>query len=69
MEKTTHSNRITRDFDLASMSREELEALLTRIDVELEARAFESNLRREVEYHLRKQSWPTRRNGGGRQRY
>ena len=70
MEKTTHPNRIARDFDLASMSRAELEALLARVDGELEARTFENNLRREVEYHLRKQGWPNnRRNGGGRQRY
>lgn len=69
MEKTTHPNRIARDFDLASMSRTELEALLARVDGELEARTFENNLRREVEYHLRKQGWPNRRNGGGRQRY
>lgn len=69
MEKTTYPNRIARDFDLASMSREELETLLARVDGELEARAFESNLRREVEYHLRKQGWPNHRNGGGRKRY
>lgn len=66
MEKITQPNRITRDFDLASMSREELEALLAQVDGELEARAFEDNLRREVEYHLRKRNWPARRNGGGR---
>lgn len=69
MEKTTHLNRIAKDFDLASMSREELEALLARVDREIEARAFENNLRREVEYHLRKQAWPNRHNGGGRKRY
>ena len=66
MEKITRPNRITRDFDLASMSREELEALLAQVDGELEARAFENNLRREVEYHIRKRSWPAGRNGGGR---
>lgn len=68
MEKTTFSNRITRDFDLPSMSREELEALLAQVDGELDARAFEDNLRRQLEYHLRKQSWPNQRNGGGRYR-
>ncbi len=70
MEKTTRPNRIAADFDLTSMSLEELKALLARVDGELEARAFENNLRREVEYHLRKQNWPHRGNGGGgRPRY
>ncbi|MBA1146943.1 hypothetical protein H0Z60_07690 [Ectothiorhodospiraceae bacterium WFHF3C12] len=41
--------------DLASMTREELIALDERIDRELESRAFEERLRREVEYHMRKQ--------------
>lgn len=68
MEKTTRSDRIARDFDLAAMTREELEALLARIDWELEGRAFEDNLRREVECHLRKQAWSPRRNGGGGRR-
>ncbi|MDN5870102.1 MAG: hypothetical protein L0H73_05205 [Nitrococcus sp.] len=69
MEKTIDSNRITRDFDLPSMSREELEALLVQIDGELDARAFENSLRRQLDYHLRKQSWPNQRNGGGRYRF
>lgn len=66
MEKITRPNRIMSDFDLASMSRAELETLLAQVDGELDARAFENNLRREVETHLRKRSWPARRNGGGR---
>lgn len=37
------------------MSREELIELDRRIDRELESRAFEERLRREVEYHMRKQ--------------
>lgn len=41
--------------ELASMSREELLDLDERIDRELESRAFEERLRREVEYHMRKQ--------------
>ncbi|MDN5848503.1 MAG: hypothetical protein L0H63_02545 [Nitrococcus sp.] len=68
MEKTIGSNRITTDFDLPSMSREELESLLAQVDGELDARAFENNLRRQLDYHLRKQSWPNHRNGGGRYR-
>lgn len=46
----------TNDFpELAKMSREELLDLDQRIDRELESRAFEERLRREVEYHIRKQ--------------
>lgn len=46
----------TKDFpELANMSREELLDLDQRIDRELESRAFEERLRREVEYHIRKQ--------------
>lgn len=50
-------DRINRDFDFASMSHDELEALGNLIDRELEGRAFEERLRREVESHLRRQQW------------
>ncbi|MGD8711111.1 MAG: hypothetical protein PVF40_12020 [Ectothiorhodospiraceae bacterium] len=69
MAKSTRgTTRIDCDFDLASLSREELEALLGEVDRELEARAFEDNLKKEVETHLRKQQWVERHNGQGRNR-
>lgn len=37
------------------MSRQELLELDQRIDRELDSRAFEERLKREVEYHMRKQ--------------
>lgn len=45
-----------------------MEALLGEVDRELEARAFEDNLKKEVETHLRKQQWVERHNGQGRNR-
>lgn len=39
------------------MSREALDALRAQVDSELEARAFEEQLRRELQSHLKKQAW------------
>lgn len=39
------------------MSREALDALRAQVDSELEARAFEQQLRRELQSHLNKQAW------------
>ncbi len=55
------ASRLTRDFQLTTMTREELIALAERIDHELDSRAFEENLRREVDSHLRRQNWSGRR--------
>lgn len=55
MTSTEKANRTDGFPDLAGMSREELLDLDQRIDRELESRAFEERLRREVEYHVRKQ--------------
>lgn len=55
--------------NLSEMSREELESLLQSVELELEARAFEDHLKREVQSHLQKQAWieshhaPQRRRG------
>ncbi|MEX0373883.1 hypothetical protein [Spiribacter pallidus] len=46
-----------RDINLAEMSREALDALRAQVDSELEARAFERQLRRELDSHLDKQAW------------
>ncbi|UEX79359.1 hypothetical protein [Sediminicurvatus halobius] len=43
--------------NLSEMSREELESLLQSVELELEARAFEDHLKREVQSHLQKQAW------------
>ena len=43
--------------NLAEMSREALDALRERIDSELEARAFEAQLKRELQSHLNRQAW------------
>ena len=43
--------------NLAEMSREALDALRAQVDSELEARAFEEQLRRELQSHLKKQAW------------
>jgi ribosomal protein S13 len=48
---------VERDINLAEMSREALDALRAQVDSELEARAFERQLRRELESHLDKQAW------------
>ena len=52
MRKT--SGRIARDFNLASMDRQELENLLAEVERQLEARQFEENLRRQLQTHLRR---------------
>ena len=46
-----------REIKLAEMSREALDALRAQVDSELEARAFEEQLRRELQSHLKKQAW------------
>ncbi|MEX0430133.1 hypothetical protein [Spiribacter insolitus] len=46
-----------REIKLAEMSREALNALRAQVDSELEARAFEEQLRRELQSHLKKQAW------------
>ena len=43
--------------DLTALSREALDALRTRVEQELEARAFEAGLRRDLESHLGRQAW------------
>lgn len=50
------SGTIARNFDLSSMDRGELEALLAAVERLLEARQFEENLRRELQTHLRRRS-------------
>ena len=44
-------------FNLSEMSREDLNALRERVDSELEARAFEERLRRELQSHMNRQAW------------
>jgi hypothetical protein len=64
--------RAARDLDLASMSRERLEALAALVEREIDARTFEENLKRELDSHSRKQQWVASHstNGGrGRRRY
>ena len=57
MTKLSNFDRIYQDFDLATMSIKDLEALQASVDSELDARQFEENLRREVDSHLRRQAW------------
>lgn len=52
--------RLQRDFDLMAMSRQQLSALAESVDRELDSRAFEENLKRELETHLRRQQWSNR---------
>lgn len=51
------ANSVEMPFNLSEMTREELDTLLQGIESELEARAFEDHLRREVQSHLQKQAW------------
>lgn len=51
------------ELDLGSLSREELRELDEQIDRELEAREFEAKLKRELEYHVRKQARQKRNPG------
>ena len=46
-----------RAINLAEMSLEALDALRAQIDTELEARAFEEQLRQELQSHMKKQAW------------
>ncbi len=57
-----------RQINLAEMSREALDALRAQVDSELEARAFEEQLRRELQSHLKKQAWIDRHHEGQRRR-
>jgi hypothetical protein len=52
--------RLRQDFNLMAMSRQQLTALAERIDRELDTRAFEENLKRELEAHMRRQQWSDR---------
>lgn len=46
-----------RAINLATMSLEALNALRAKVDTELEARAFEQQLRQELQSHMKKQAW------------
>jgi len=48
---------VEREFNLAEMSREALDALRQQIDTELEARAFEARMRQELRSHMNRQEW------------
>ncbi len=56
--------RLDRDFNLVAMSRQQLSALGESVDRELDTRAFEENLKRELESHMRRQEWSNRRASG-----
>ncbi|AGY92331.1 hypothetical protein SPICUR_06835 [Spiribacter curvatus] len=43
--------------DLKALSRDALASLRDRVETELEARAFEDQLRRELQSHLSRQAW------------
>jgi hypothetical protein len=48
---------VEREFNLAEMSREALDALRQKIDTELDARAFEARMRQELKSHMNRQEW------------
>ena len=56
---TTRENQPTveRVINLAEMTLEALDTLRAKIDTELEARAFEEQLRKELQSHMKKQAW------------
>lgn len=49
-----NANRAARELGIENLSREELQQLTEAINRELESRAFEANLRRELESHKRR---------------
>lgn len=57
-----------RSIDLKALSREALDALRGQIDQELESRAFEQRLRRELESHHSRQAWIDRHDSSQRRR-
>ncbi|HKJ95851.1 MAG TPA: hypothetical protein VKA32_09515 [Gammaproteobacteria bacterium] len=61
-------SRLARHFDLTSMSTRELRSLAEQIDRELDGRAFEENLKREVDSHLQKQQWIQSHSAGNNRR-
>jgi len=63
MASVERPKRPDHELDLTTMSREQLRDLEERIDRELEAREFEAKLKREVDYHVRKQARQKRNSG------
>ncbi|AUB78707.1 MULTISPECIES: hypothetical protein [Spiribacter] len=59
---------MNRSIDLKALSREALDALRGQIDQELEARAFEQRLRRDLESHRNRQAWIDSHHSGQRRR-
>ena len=53
---------------LSEMSREALDELRQRVDSELEARAFEEQLRRELQSHMNRREWMDRHHAAQRRR-
>jgi len=68
MSTENQANSVETPFNLSEMTREELDGLAQSIDSELEARAFEDHLKREVQSHLQKQAWVESRHAGRRPR-
>ncbi len=56
---TTKENpfAVERAINLAEMTLEALDTLRAQVDTELEARAFEAQLRKELQSHMKKQAW------------